>query len=76
MLRISQFTSFFKFTKKNIDHGFQNPCDSPIIKKMFRAKALTAWDILEEEIVDEIIFKADNARERLMLELMARGVWE
>ncbi|MCJ7539121.1 MAG: site-specific integrase, partial [Desulfobacterales bacterium] len=38
-----------------------------------RAKALAAWDILEKEIVDEIIFKTDNPRDRLMLELMARG---
>ena len=30
-------------------------------------------DILEKEIVDEIIFKTDNPRDRLMLELMARG---
>jgi len=71
--RFSHLTSFFNFTKNNIDQSFQNPCDSPIIKKMFRAKALAAWDILEKEIVDEIIFKTDNPRDRLMLELMARG---
>jgi integrase/recombinase XerD len=71
--RFSHLTSFFNFTKNNIDQSFQNPCDIPIIKKMFRAKALTAWDILEKEIVDEIIFKTDNPRDRLMLELMARG---
>jgi len=40
---------------------------------MFRAKALAAWDILEKEVVDEIIFKTDNPKDRLMLELMARG---
>jgi integrase/recombinase XerD len=71
--RYSHLTSFFNFTKNNINQDFQNPCDSPIIKKMFRAKALTAWDILEKEIVDEIIFKADIPGDRLMLELMARG---
>ena len=71
--RFSHLTSFFNFTKNNIDQGFQNPCDSPIIRKMFRAKALAAWDILEKEIVDEIIFKTDDPRDRLMLELMARG---
>ena len=71
--RFSHLTSFFNFTRNNIDQSFQNPCDSPIIKKMFRAKALAAWDILEKEIVDEIIFKTDNPRDRLMLELMARG---
>ena len=71
--RFSHLTSFFNFTKNNIDQSFQNPCDIPIIKKMFRAKALAAWDILEKKIVDEIIFKTDNPRDRLMLELMARG---
>ena len=33
---------------------------------------MAAWDILEKEIVDEVIFKADNPRGRLMFELMAR----
>ncbi len=40
---------------------------------MFKAKAVTSWDILEKEVVDEIIFKTENPRNRLMLELMARG---
>ena len=71
--RFSHLTSFFNFTKNNIDQSFQNPCDSKIIRKMFRAKALAAWDILEKEVVDEIIFKVDGPRDRLMLELMARG---
>jgi integrase/recombinase XerD len=40
---------------------------------MFKAKAVTSWDIIEKEVVDEIIFKTENPRNRLMLELMARG---
>jgi hypothetical protein len=40
---------------------------------MFKAKALASWDILEKEIVDEIIFKTDLERNRLILELMAHG---
>ena len=71
--RFSHLKAFFNFTRNNIDQNFQNPCDSPMINKMFRAKALASWDILEKEIVDEIIFKTDNARNRLILELMARG---
>jgi len=71
--RFSHLTAFFNFTKNNIDQDFQNPCDSPILKKMFKAKAATSWDILEKEVVDEIIFKTENPRNRLMLELMARG---
>ena len=40
---------------------------------MFKAKPSTAWDILEKEVVDEIIFETDDPMDRLMLELMARG---
>jgi integrase/recombinase XerD len=40
---------------------------------MFRAKAVTSWDILEKEVIDEIIFRTENPRNRLMLELMARS---
>ena len=31
------------------------------------------WKILEKDVVDEIIFRTENPRNRLMLELMARG---
>jgi len=71
--RYSQLNAFFSFTKNNIEHDFQNPCDTPILKKMFKVKASTAWDIIEKEVVDEIIFKTDDPMERLVLELMARG---
>ena len=40
---------------------------------MFKVKTATSWDILEKEIVDELIFKTEKPRNRLMLELMARG---
>ena len=44
-----------------------------MLKKLFRAKAATRWDIIEKEVVDEIIFRTTKARDRLILELMARG---
>ena len=40
---------------------------------MFRAPKKTQWKILEKEIVDEIIFRTRDSRNRLILELMARG---
>jgi integrase/recombinase XerD len=57
----------------NIDQEFRNPCDNPMIKKLFRSKIPTRWDFLEKETVDEIIFITRKSRNRLMLELMARG---
>jgi integrase len=44
-----------------------------MLRKLYRPKATIQWDILEKEIVDEIIFRTTNSRNRLMLELMARG---
>ena len=47
--------------------------ECPILKKLFKAAKKSYWKILEKEVVDEIIFRTDNDRNRLMLELMARG---
>jgi integrase len=43
------------------------------MKKTFRIAKGRQWSILEKDVVDEIIFRTDNPRNRLMLELMARG---
>ena len=50
-----------------------NPCDASILKKTFRVAKGRQWSILEKDVVDECIFRTDNPRNRLMLELMARG---
>jgi integrase len=44
-----------------------------MLRKLFRPKAVVHWDIIEKENVDEIIFRTDNVRNRLMLDLMACG---
>jgi len=59
--------------RNNFDCDFKNPCDSQMLRKLFRPKAVVHWDIIEKDTVDEIIFRTDNVRNRLMLELMARG---
>jgi integrase len=72
-IRFSHLTAFFNFMRNNFDCDFKNPCDSPMLRKLFRPKATVHWDIIEKETVDEIIFRTGNVRNRLMLELMARG---
>jgi integrase len=72
-IRYSHLSAFFNFIKINIDQHFQNPCDTPLLRKMFKAKATTNWEIIEKDVIDEIIFKTENPRNRLILELMARG---
>ena len=72
-VRYSLLKAFFNFVKNTIDPNLQNPCDAPIMRKIFKAPKLVQWTILEKEIVDEIIFRQTNIRNRIMLELMARA---
>ena len=72
-VRYAQLSAFFNFIKDNLGTDYSNPCDSPALRKLFRAKVKTHWDILEKDTVDEIIFRTDKIRDRLLLELMARG---
>jgi integrase/recombinase XerD len=71
--RYSQLTSFFNFITQNLDPDFRSPCDTPMLKKLFRSPGPIRWTILEKEVVDEIIFRTIKPRNRLILELMARG---
>ena len=44
-----------------------------MLKKLFRARPSYHWNAIEKETVDEVIFRTSKPRNRLMLELMARG---
>ena len=72
-LRYSLLNAFFNLIKNSLDAKVPNPCDTVMLKKIFRNIRGEQWTILEKETVDEIIFKTSNLRNRLMLELMARG---
>jgi integrase len=72
-IRYAHLSAFFNFIQDNLDHDLSNPCDSPMLRKLFRPKVKVQWNILEKDTVDEIIFKTATLRDRLLLELMARG---
>jgi integrase/recombinase XerD len=72
-IRFSHLTAFFNFMRNNFDGDFKNPFDSPTLRKLFRPKAAVHWVIIKKETIDEIIFRTANVRNRLILELMARG---
>ena len=44
-----------------------------MLKKLFRPARAMHWNIIEKETIDEVIFRTTEARNRLLLELMARG---
>jgi integrase/recombinase XerD len=72
-IRFSQLSSFFNFVRNNIDPELLNPCDRPMIRKLYRERVPLRWKIIEKETIDEIIFRTTKVRNRLILELMARG---
>jgi len=72
-IRFAHLTSFFNFIHNNLSPDFQNPCNSPMLRKLFRPKITTNWNIIEKKAVDEVIFRSGKIRNRLILELMARG---
>jgi integrase len=73
LVRYTGLLAFFNFVKMNLNPDITNPCDSLVLRKMFRPKIKTRFDILEKETVDEIIFRTEKIRNWLMLDLMARG---
>jgi integrase len=72
-VRYAHLSAFFNFIKNDIVSDLKNPCDSPMLRKLFRAKTPLHWDFIEKETIDEIIFRTTQVRNRLILELMARG---
>ena len=71
--RYSHLSAFFNFIISNIDERIQNPCANQLLKKLFKANTPVQWDSFEKETIDEIIFRTTKLRNRLILELMARG---
>ena len=59
-VRFTHLSSFFNFMKNNIDQDFQNPCDLPMLRKLFRPTVTVRWNIIEKQTVDEIIFRKNR----------------
>ena len=72
-LRYAILSSFFNFARNSLDTDVPNPCDTSLLRKLFRDQKPRQWKILEKEVVDEMIFRTTKLRNRIMLELMARG---
>jgi len=71
--RYAALNAFFNLIRNSCLPDFKNPCDTLLLRKLFRPARDTRWDILEKETVDEIIFKTPKIRNRILVELMARG---
>ncbi|MGB2928954.1 MAG: site-specific integrase, partial [Desulfobacterales bacterium] len=71
--RYSHLAAFFNFIGTNIDERIQNPCANQLLKKLYKTNTPVHWDSFEKETIDEVIFRTTKPRNRLILELMARG---
>ncbi len=72
-LRFSLLAAFFNFIKDSVDPDFQSPCDNAALRKLFKPAKPTQVQAPEKDVVDEIVFRTQDPRNRLILELMARG---
>ncbi len=50
----------------------RNPCSAPLLSKAFKTPRQVARRILDREVVEELIYKTKNLRDRLIVELQAR----
>ena len=55
-LRYSLLNAFFNLIKNTIDEKIPNPCDTLMLRKIFRNSRGVQWKIFEKEIIDEIMF--------------------
>ena len=71
--RYSVLASFYNFSINTGLPSLTNPCNTSVIRKIFKRPQAIQWNIVDKETIDEIVFRTMNTRNRLMLELMARG---
>lgn len=71
--RYTMLSAFFNLIINTLQPKLHNPCLSPAAKNLFHKPVTTHWTIFDKDTIDEAIFRTLNVRNRLMLELMARG---
>jgi len=71
-LRYAQLKAFCNFLFEKCNLNLRNPCNAPLLAKAFKTPKQVARRILDREAVEELIYKAKNLRDRLIIELQAR----
>ena len=72
-MRFTQLKAFFNYCINVLKVGMTNPCKDEIISKSYRVAKLPQKNILPKEIMDEVIYKTAELRDRLIIELQARS---
>jgi integrase/recombinase XerD len=71
-LRYAQLKAFWNFLIEKFNLNLRNPCNAPLLAKAFKTPRPVARRILDRETVEELIYKAKDIRDRLIVELQAR----
>ena len=71
--RYTTLSAFFNLIINALFPDMRNPCLSPAVKNLFQKPKTSHWTIFDKDTIDEAIFRTLNIRNRLLLELMARG---
>ena len=71
--RYMTLSAFFNLIINTVMPEMRNPCQSPAARNLFRKPKAHQWIIFDKDTIDEAIFRTVHVRNRLMLELMARG---
>jgi len=70
--RYAQLKTFCNFLIEKCNWNMRNPCNAPLLSKAFKTPKKMARRILDREVVEELIYKTKNLRDRLIVELQAR----
>ena len=71
--RCAHLRAFFNHILDRYQLKVPNPCDSSVVKRVFRPPRIGIRTVIGRETVDEIIYTTLKKRDRLILELQARG---
>ena len=55
-IHFSQLSTFFNCLLNNIDPDLRNPCDRPMIRKLYWERVTSRWKITEKETIDASFF--------------------
>ena len=66
--RYSALASFYNFIINTNLPSLTNPCNTAVIKKIFKRPQAILWNIVDKETIDDIIFRTMNIRNKLMLD--------
>ena len=71
-LKFTQLKTLFNFCINVLGSRFVNPCKNQLLTKIYKNVKNAKRSAISKDTIDEMIYKTQNLRDRVMLELQAR----